>query len=487
MERTIRSQAACAALLLTSLVASAHANESVYQQLLKSSAMIVTSHGFGSGALVDVERRLVFTCYHVVKTEKEVRVVFPQYKDGSLQTNRSDVAARLDQVSVPGRVITVDPRRDLALVEIESIPEGIVPVTLAEASTLPGTNVHSIGNPAISSAMWLYTTGTVRQVYDKRYQLEGNQQVEAKVVETQAPINSGDSGGPVVNDAGELVGIVSATSTKGTLVSICIDVTELRSLLAGENHTVDSEIKQMLDGGKYAYELQENGTFMVDVAVGEGQQRVVIDAQVFEYRSRRIRHLWAVMARFDGPISLDLARFLLADNSNRKFGNWEVAKEGSEYFVLFRADLDVHADLAQVEEMLVGIAHLVVATRTKLIEQAKKRAPAVAKVTKPLIGTWVAKVPQRGGGKIAYAVSFGRDGSIAWYVTDGQRALFQLEGTFTFDGRDLRYGNGKRKMVGSLEIVGPNTLVYRDATTVLRLTRFERSGTDTVATAPQPR
>src|SRR5262249_52591585 len=54
----------------------------------------------------------------------------------------------------------------------------------------------------------------------------------AKMLETQSPINPGDSGGPVVNDNLELVGVVSSLDPRSRLVSLCIDVEEVRAFLA---------------------------------------------------------------------------------------------------------------------------------------------------------------------------------------------------------------------------------------------------------------
>src|SRR5205823_356163 len=82
-----------------------------------------------------------------------------------------------------------------------------VPTT---TSPQPGQNVYSIGNPGGSSAMWLLTAGTVRQVSRKRWTAGGMGrlfELEAEVVETSSPTNPGDSGGPLVNDRGEQVGV----------------------------------------------------------------------------------------------------------------------------------------------------------------------------------------------------------------------------------------------------------------------------------------
>jgi S1-C subfamily serine protease len=124
----------------------------------------------------------------------------------------------------------------LALIELDQVPEDARALRLAPQSPKPGQRVHSIGNPGASDALWLYTQGTVRQVYLRSFVIDGQLEVRARVVETQSPINPGDSGGPVVNDQGELVAIVESAygAQPGKdirLISTFIDVSEVKHLI----------------------------------------------------------------------------------------------------------------------------------------------------------------------------------------------------------------------------------------------------------------
>jgi tetratricopeptide (TPR) repeat protein len=134
---------------------------------------------------------------------------------------------------VQGRVAAADPKRDLVIIKLDSLPNGVVPLKMARGGPGPSDRVHSVGNPGASDAFWVYTTGTVRQVYRNKFQYQDGQQVEAQVIETQAPLNPGDSGGPVVNDRGEVVGVNAAGKANAQLVSLCIDVAEVKALLDG--------------------------------------------------------------------------------------------------------------------------------------------------------------------------------------------------------------------------------------------------------------
>ena len=89
------------------------------------------------------------------------------------------------------------------------------------------------------------TRGEVRQVYSTSYQstVAGSSPLEVKatIVETQMPINPGDSGGPVVNDQCQLVAVNQSSGNGRSLVSRGIDVNEIRGFLktAGSTARLD--------------------------------------------------------------------------------------------------------------------------------------------------------------------------------------------------------------------------------------------------------
>jgi hypothetical protein len=132
-------------------------------------------------------------------------------------------------------VVATDRIGDLALIRLSSLPEGAEALPLASASPEPGSNVHSVGNSSLGAcgALWRYTRGEVRLVYNRRARTPGGERL-INTVETQAPVNRGDSGGALVNDAGQLVAVVTAYSARERLVSHDTGVREVRRLLARE-------------------------------------------------------------------------------------------------------------------------------------------------------------------------------------------------------------------------------------------------------------
>jgi S1-C subfamily serine protease len=189
---------------------------------------------FGSGSLVDVPQRLIVTNVHVVGNADNVRIYFPRFDA------KGDVVAQRDAYAggefINGRVVFREERADLALVQLERLPADARIVPLSAAKAKPGQQVHSVGNPGASKALWIYSPGKVRQVYPDRWTIPDD--ITGRVInynamklETDSPINPGDSGGPLVNDQGALVGVAHATDRAAANFSYFIDVSEVRSVL----------------------------------------------------------------------------------------------------------------------------------------------------------------------------------------------------------------------------------------------------------------
>jgi S1-C subfamily serine protease len=133
------------------------AGVTVYRHVLRSSVWIHSERGGGkeargSGSLVDKGRRLVLTNYHVVGDVKKATVFFPSYgSDKKVIPERKYYLDRIEKLGIPGEVVEIDKEGDLALIRIDRIPDGVVELSLANASPDPGQTVHSIGNPGKSS------------------------------------------------------------------------------------------------------------------------------------------------------------------------------------------------------------------------------------------------------------------------------------------------------------------------------------------------
>jgi S1-C subfamily serine protease len=208
----------------------------VYNLALKSTTLIGCRNGTGSGFLIDSQQKLIVTAYHVVDTETDVVVMFPEFKSNGKVIADQDYyfTSPLRPNSVRGKVVVSLKSKDLALIQVTHIPTGFVPFNLSTERSVPGEDVYTVGNPGASEGMWIFSGGHVRQVFDN-FNIgypTNNQQIHAAIAQTTNPTNPGDSGGPVINKQGQIVGMTSGgvVDIKVDLVSFAIDVTEIRAM-----------------------------------------------------------------------------------------------------------------------------------------------------------------------------------------------------------------------------------------------------------------
>jgi len=142
--------------------------------------------------------------------------------DGNILTNNHVVAGATGTITVtladgtehPAKVVGVSPSYDLAVIKMEGV-SGLPPATLGNSADLQvGQQVVAIGSPQGLSGT--VTTGIV-SAFDRTVQVQGEDgtAVVYNGLQTDAPINQGNSGGPLVNLQGQVVGINSAIATAG--------------------------------------------------------------------------------------------------------------------------------------------------------------------------------------------------------------------------------------------------------------------------------
>jgi S1-C subfamily serine protease len=183
----------------------------------------------GTGVLVDRDRRLVATAYHVIHGNKEIPLTFPKYSpSGELLKNEEDYANDF----IVGTVWGSDPGLDLAIIQLQTVPAGVPEVKLAKGSPATGTLVHAVGGiPHGNATLWDYSNGPVRNVEERTENLGNGQVLHAWMVVTQNPINKGNSGGPLVNDRCELVGICSNMDPSANNVTLFTDIRHVKEML----------------------------------------------------------------------------------------------------------------------------------------------------------------------------------------------------------------------------------------------------------------
>jgi putative serine protease PepD len=142
--------------------------------------------------------------------------------DGNILTNNHVVAGATGDITVTladgsehaASVVGVSPSYDLAVLKMQGV-SGLPPATLGNSGDLQvGQQVVAIGSPQGLSGT--VTTGIV-SAFDRTVQVQGEDGsgVVYNGLQTDAPINQGNSGGPLVNLQGQVVGINSAIATAG--------------------------------------------------------------------------------------------------------------------------------------------------------------------------------------------------------------------------------------------------------------------------------
>ena len=189
----------------------------IYNKAIRSVVWIVTNSGQGSGVLIDTELRLAVTNHHViVDTEEEpewILVIFPvRDKKGKLieeQTFYIDesnlgVLTRLGYATTAS-VVAKDAKTDLAIIELEGLPETARAIDY-EVNYSPefdnidkGAQVHVIGNP--EGKLWRWTAGFFAGFDQGRLRIN-------------AATYGGNSGGPVLNARGVLIGIATLSDRR---------------------------------------------------------------------------------------------------------------------------------------------------------------------------------------------------------------------------------------------------------------------------------
>jgi S1-C subfamily serine protease len=173
---------------------------------------VVPTEGSGSGSVLDTDGH-VLTNFHVIEGAQQIQVTL---------ANGSSFAAEL---------VGQDPSNDIAVLKIEAPAAELQPVTLGDSSLLRvGQRIYAIGNPfGLERTM---TIGIVSSL--NRTLMSRNQRTIKSIIQIDAALNRGNSGGPLLNSKGELVGMntaIASSTGENTGVGFSIPVNTIKRVV----------------------------------------------------------------------------------------------------------------------------------------------------------------------------------------------------------------------------------------------------------------
>jgi S1-C subfamily serine protease len=149
--------------------------------------------GAGSGSVIDKQGHIL-TNFHVVEDAKQILITLPGGKD-----------------PYEGEVVGVDPDNDIAVLKINAPQSELFPVPIGTSDNLRvGQRVYTLGNPfGLEGTL---TTGIISNLNRTLPSRTGKEM--KSIIQTDAAMNPGNSGGPLLDTSGRLVGMNVAIATK---------------------------------------------------------------------------------------------------------------------------------------------------------------------------------------------------------------------------------------------------------------------------------
>lgn len=274
--------------------------------------------GMGSGFIIN-EEGYILTNYHVIEGAKEIKVTLS------------------DTTEVTASIINYDQEKDIAMIKLK---EGTKVPAIAELGDsdeiYPGAEVIAIGTPLSKNLAYTLTKGVIS---GSNRTIEGANGSKMNLIQTDAAINSGNSGGPLVNTKGQVIGINSMKLGSQTMggasvegLGFSIPINEVKSKidtlskqllnLGIKIRQIDSEIaeKYDLEEGLYIGEIEQfspaekAGLKIGDIIVGADGKTVKTFDDLKEIKNSKNE---------GDSIKLELIR-------NKKSINLDVVLEGSK-------------------------------------------------------------------------------------------------------------------------------------------------------------
>ena len=247
------------------------------------------SANFVEGSIADIANKVSESVVSIVTSTKSTDFFGQDYsssaagtgiivtKDGYVLTNKhvisgaSKVTVILDDCTTyeDVKIVATDPLNDVAFLKINDVSD-LTPATLGDSKTIKvGQQVIAIGN-ALGEYQNTVTSGIISGTGRSVTASDGsgyNTETLSDMIQTDAAINSGNSGGPLVNATGEVIGINTATSTSAENMGFAIPISSVKGML---NQLTETGKASRTYLGVYSVEITSEAAKAYNLPVNAG-------------------------------------------------------------------------------------------------------------------------------------------------------------------------------------------------------------------------
>ncbi len=211
-----------------------------------------SSSAAGTGVIATSDGYII-TNKHVINGANKVTVIL-------------DDGTRYEDVEV----VAADPLDDIAYLKIKDVSD-LTAATLGNSKTISvGQQVIAIGN-ALGEYQNTVTSGIISGTGRSVTASDGtgtNVETLTDMIQTDAAINSGNSGGPLVNAAGEVIGINTATSSSAENVGFAIPISSVKGML---NQLIETGKAERAYLGVYSIQITPDVAKVYNLPVSTGE------------------------------------------------------------------------------------------------------------------------------------------------------------------------------------------------------------------------
>lgn len=187
----------------------------IYKDNALGVVLLMGDSGYGSGVIIST-KGYVLTNNHVVEDNENLEVILSYHYN----------LDRYEEYAHSIEIIKQDKVKDLALIKIIKPRTALRPIKISRNIPAIGSQVHAIGHPDLE--VWTFTTGYISQIrVEYEWSYKDDFEHIANVYQTQTPIAEGNSGGPLLNNHGNLIGINTFGDSENDFQNFSVTVDEI--------------------------------------------------------------------------------------------------------------------------------------------------------------------------------------------------------------------------------------------------------------------